>query len=92
MTPAINKGTGTAGRHTMHVCFHLALQAPEVRAVLLKLRDMERAAEGAAPPPDLITLQQALSQNSLAAVGVTGVVGALVKAAADAAIAATSKV
>ncbi len=59
---------------------------------MLKLRDLERAAEGAAPPPDLMTLQQAVSRNSLAAVGVTGVVGALVKAAADAAIAATSKV
>lgn len=69
-----------------------AVQAPEVRAVLLKLRDMQRAAEGAAPPPDLVNLQQAISQNSLAAVGVTGVVGALVKAAADAAIAATSTV
>lgn len=67
-------------------------QAPEVRAVLLQLRDLERAAEGAAPPPDLLTLQQAWSQNSLAAVGVTGVVGALVKAVADAAIAASSKV
>jgi hypothetical protein len=53
---------------------------------------MERAAEGAATPPDLLTLQQALSQSSLAAVGVTGVVGAVVKAAADAAIAATTKV
>lgn len=70
----------------------LLLQAPEVRAVLLKLRDMERAAEGAAHPPDLMTLQQAISENSLAAVGVTGVVGAVVKAAADAAIAAASKV
>lgn len=70
----------------------MTLQVPEVRAVLLKLRDLERAAEGAAPPPDLITLQQAVSQNSLAAVGVTGVVGALVKAASDAAIAASSKV
>jgi hypothetical protein len=39
-----------------------------------------------------MTLQQAISQNSLAAVGVTGVVGAVVKAAADAAIAAASKV
>jgi hypothetical protein len=67
-------------------------QAPEVHAVLLKLRNMERAAEGAATPPDLLTLQQAFSQNSLAAVGVTGVVGAVVKAAADAAIAATTKV
>jgi hypothetical protein len=73
-------------------CILLLLQAPEVRAVLLKLRDMERAAEGAAHPPDLMTLQQAFSENSLAAVGVTGVVGAVVKAAADAAIAAASKV
>jgi hypothetical protein len=68
------------------------MQAPEVRAVLLRLRDLQRAAEGAATPPDLLTLQQAVSQNSLAAVGVTGVVGALVKAAADAAIAAATKV
>ena len=73
-------------------CLHAALQAPEVRAVLLRLRDLQRAAEGAPPPPDLLTLQQAVSNNSLAAVGVTGVVGAVVKVAADAAISATTKV
>jgi hypothetical protein len=63
-----------------------------VRALLIRLRDMQRAADGAPPPPDLLTLQQAVSSGSLAGVGVTGVFGAVVKAAADAASAAAGNV
>ncbi len=65
------------------------MQAPDVRAVMLKLRDLERAAEGAQTPPDILALQKV---DSLADVGVQGVVGALVKAVADAAVVASGKV
>jgi hypothetical protein len=48
-----------------------------VRALLLALRDLERAPEGAPPPPDVLALQRA---SSIAEVGVQGVVGAAAKA------------
>jgi hypothetical protein len=57
--------------------------------VLRRLRDLERAAEGAPPPPDLISLSKV---ESLADVGVTGVVGAVVKAMADAVVGVSSKI
>jgi hypothetical protein len=63
-----------------------------VRALLIRLRDLPRAAEGAAPPPDLLSLQQAFSSGSLAGIGARGVLAAAVKAAADAAIAAAGRV
>lgn len=67
----------------------MACQAPDVRAVMVKLRNLERAAEGSQAPPDILSLQKA---DSLAGVGVTGVLGAVVKAVADAAVAASGKV
>lgn len=60
-----------------------------MRAVVLKLRNLERAAEGAPAPPDIMSLQKL---ESISGIGVQGVVGALVKAAADTVIAATGKV
>ncbi|GBF95632.1 hypothetical protein Rsub_08614 [Raphidocelis subcapitata] len=55
----------------------LSDEEPEVRALLLALRDLERAPEGAPLPPDVIALQQA---SSIGDVGVQGVVGAAAKA------------
>jgi hypothetical protein len=66
----------------------LLLQAP-VRAVMIKLRNLERADEGSPAPPDIVSLTQA---QSLADVGVSGVLGAVVKAVADAAVAASGRV
>jgi hypothetical protein len=51
----------------------------QVRALLLALRDLERAPEGAPAPPDVLALQRA---GSLAGVGAAGAVGAAAKAAA----------
>jgi hypothetical protein len=67
----------------------LMLQAPDVRAVMIKLRNLERADEASPAPPDIVTLTQA---QSLADVGVSGVIGAVVKAVADAAVAASGRV
>jgi hypothetical protein len=67
----------------------LLLQAPDVRAVMIKLRNLERADEGSPTPPDIVSLTQA---KSLADVGVGGVLGAVVKAVADAAVAASGRV
>ncbi|KAI8470144.1 MAG: hypothetical protein J3K34DRAFT_521611 [Monoraphidium minutum] len=52
---------------------------PEVRRLVLALRDMERAPEGAPAPPDVLALQRA---EALRGVGVAGVAGAVAKAAA----------
>lgn len=71
------------------LCHMRAVQAPEVRALLLRLRDLQRAAEGAPQPPDLLALQRLQSLSDL---GVQGAVGALAKAAADAAAAAAGRV
>lgn len=49
----------------------------QVRQLLRALRDLERAPDGAPPPPDVLALQQ-----GLAGVGAEGVVGAAAKAAA----------
>eukprot|EP00878_Enallax_costatus_P039979 GHUV01045936.1.p1 GENE.GHUV01045936.1~~GHUV01045936.1.p1 ORF type:complete len:133 (+),score=35.51 GHUV01045936.1:74-472(+) len=67
----------------------LSDEAPDVRAVMLKLRNLQRAAEGAPVPPDIIHLQQL---NSISDIGVQGVVGAVVKAAADMLIGVAGKV
>lgn len=55
---------------------------------MLKLRNLQRAAEGAPSPPDIIALQQL---KSISDIGVQGVVGAVVKAAADTLIGVTGK-
>ncbi|KAF6262090.1 hypothetical protein COO60DRAFT_690086 [Scenedesmus sp. NREL 46B-D3] len=67
----------------------LSDEAQDVRAVMIKLRNLDRADEASPAPPDIVSLTQA---QSLADVGATGVLGAVVKAAADAAVAASGKV
>ncbi|WIA20956.1 hypothetical protein OEZ86_004853 [Tetradesmus obliquus] len=67
----------------------LSDEAADVRAVMIKLRNMERADEGCPAPPDIVSLTQA---QSLADVGLGGVLGAVVKAVADAAVAASGRV
>lgn len=62
------------------------LQAPDVRALLLRLRDMQRAPEGAPVPPDLIALQK---MESLRELGLGGVVGGAVKALVQTALGLT---
>jgi hypothetical protein len=59
-----------------------------VRRLLLELRDLERAPEGAPAPPDVLALQRA---QSVADVGVAGIVGAAAKAAALALVGASKR-
>ena len=49
----------------------------DVRNVLVKLRNAERAPEGAPDPPDFGTLQR---MQKLEDIGLAGVMGALIKA------------
>lgn len=63
-------------------------QVPDVRTVLRKLRDAERAPHGAPVPPDLITLQQVKRFEDI---GVEGAVGAAVKAATTQLLALSQK-
>jgi hypothetical protein len=60
-----------------------------VRQLLLALRDLERAPEGAPAPPDVLALQRA---QGLADVGLEGVVGAAAKAAALALVGAGRRI
>ncbi|KAF8062656.1 coq7 [Scenedesmus sp. PABB004] len=64
-------------------------EAPDVRALVLRLRDLQRVGEGAPAPPDVVSLA---AVDSLASVGAAGVLGAAVKAVADAAVAAAQRV
>jgi hypothetical protein len=66
-----------------------APQVPEVRALLLTLRNMQRAPEGAPDPPDLVALQQ---MQSIQDIGAVGAVGAVVKAATVGALELVSRV
>lgn len=59
-----------------------------MRRLLLALRDLERAPEGAPQPPDVLAFQRA---QSLADVGVEGAVGAAAKAVALALLAASRR-
>lgn len=70
------------------VMCHL-LQVPEVRTLLLALRNMQRAPEGAPDPPDVVALQQ---MQSIRDIGAVGAVGALVKAATVGALDLVSRV
>lgn len=63
---------------------------PDVRALLLSLRDLERAPEGAPPPPDLIAVYSS-AQPGGGGVGAAGVAGAAVKAAALAVLEASKR-
>jgi len=60
----------------------------QVRLLLLGLRDLERAPEGAPTPPDVLALQRATSFSD---VGVQGLVGAAAKAVALALLGASKK-
>ncbi|MEW5302072.1 MAG: hypothetical protein WDW36_004882 [Sanguina aurantia] len=66
----------------------VAASVPDVRTVLRKLRDAERAPHGAPVPPDLITLQQVKRFEDI---GVEGAVGAAVKAATTQLLALSQK-
>lgn len=71
------------GYHTSCCVFIL-----QVRRLLLALRDLERAPEGAPQPPDVLALQRA---ERLADVGVQGLVGAAAKVAALAILGASKR-
>lgn len=64
-------------------------QAAGVRELLRRLRDAERAPDGAPPAPDLIALSKMTQVSDL---GVEGAVGAVVKAGALAALNLAAKV
>jgi hypothetical protein len=64
------------------------LQVPEVRALLLRLRDMQRAPDGAPAPPDLLALQK---MDGVQDLGLEGVVGGTVKALVQTALGIASR-
>jgi len=66
----------------------LSEEVPEVRALLLRLRDMQRAPDGAPTPPDLLSLQKMEGVGDL---GLEGVVGGAVKALVQTALGVTHR-